>query len=213
MINNPKPAHHQNKMINLLGHSESIKFYENKSDSEIWRAFDKGDEFAFNYIYRIYVVQMFRYGCRFCNDHSQIQDCIQNIFIDLRKKRGGLSEVVSIKSYLFKILYREVIRKLHSSNSANQQEEEILGNSFTIEFSHETKLIQEENLEEKRVMVRSALDKLTAKQRQAVLLLYEEGMSYKEISVAMEFSEVKTARKLVYRALSSLRGILGKNRI
>ncbi|WP_439487192.1 RNA polymerase sigma factor [Algoriphagus sp.] len=195
-------------MINLLGHSESIKFYENKPDVEIWRAFDKGDEFAFNYLYRTYVVRMFKYGCQLCRDQALIQDCIQNIFIDLRKKRGGLSEVISIKSYLYKILYREIIRKLNSNKSTILQGNEITENSFSIEFSHETKLIQEENLEEKREMVRSALEKLSSKQRQAILLLYEEGMSYKEISIAMEFSEVKSARKIVYRALSSLKGIL-----
>jgi RNA polymerase sigma-70 factor (ECF subfamily) len=208
MINNPKPPLQENKMINLLGHSESIKFYESKSDAEIWRAFDKGDEFAFNYLYRTYVVRMFKYGCQICKDQALIQDCIQNIFIDLRKKRGGLSEVLSIKSYLFKILYREIIRKLNSSKSTIHQGDELIEDSFSIEFSHETKLIQEENMEEKREMVRSALEKLTSKQRQAILLLYEEGMSYKEISVAMEFSEVKSARKIIYRALSSLKCIL-----
>src|SRR5690606_31524083 len=103
---------------------------------------------------------------------------------------------------------REIIRKLNSNKSTIHQRNEIIENSFSIEFSHETKLIQEENLEEKREMVRSALKKLSSKQRQAILLFYEEGMSYKEISIAMEFSEVKSARKIVYRALSSLKGIL-----
>ncbi|MCH6233163.1 RNA polymerase sigma factor [Cognataquiflexum rubidum] len=208
MINNPKPPQLESKMVNLLGHSESIKFYESKSDLEIWRAFDKGDEFAFNYLYRTYVVRMFKYGCQICRDESLIQDCIQNIFIDLRRKRGGLNEVLSIKSYLFKILYREIIRKLNSSKSTIHHGNDIIENSFSIEFSHEMKLIHEENMEEKRELLRSALEKLTPKQRQAILLLYEEGMSYKEISVAMEFSEVKSARKIVYRALSSLKEIL-----
>jgi RNA polymerase sigma-70 factor (ECF subfamily) len=39
-------------------------------------------------------------------------------------------------------------------------------------------------------------------------LLYEEGMSYKEIAVAMEFNEVKSARKLIYRSLGALKFLL-----
>ncbi|PSL04306.1 RNA polymerase sigma factor [Cecembia rubra] len=208
MINNPKPPRPENNVISLLSHSESIKIFENKSDEEIWKAFDKGDEFAFNYIYRIYVVKMFQYGCQFAKDHSLIQDCIQNIFIDLRRKRGGLSTVVSIKAYLFKILYREIIRKQNKNKIVGQQSFEISEEGFSIEYSHETKLINDESMERKRELVMMALEKLSQRQRQAILLMYEEGMSYKEISVAMEFSEVKSARKVIYRALASLKDLL-----
>ncbi len=210
MINNPKPPNFEKSSTNLLGHSESIKFYGNKADSEIWKAFDKGDEFAFNYIYRIYVTKMFQYGCQFCKDTSLVQDCIQNIFIMLRAKRGSLSEVQSIKAYLFKILYREIIQKSNRYKYSNGRQSELLEeqNSFSIEFSHETRMIHAEYQNEKREQVRSALERLTVRQRQAILLLYEEGMSYKEISVAMEFSEVKSARKIIYRALATLKELL-----
>ena len=49
---------------------------------------------------------------------------------------------------------------------------------------------------------------MTVRQRQAILLLYEEGMGYKEISEVMELNEVKSARKIIYRALASLRILL-----
>jgi len=111
MNHNPKLPNNEHSTIYPLGHSESIKVYESKSDVDIWNAFNKGDEIAFNYIYRMYVTVLFKYGCQMSRDHNHIQDCIHNIFIDLRRKRGQLNEVQSIKAYLFKILYRELIRK------------------------------------------------------------------------------------------------------
>lgn len=211
MNNNPKIPNIEHVPIYPLGHSESIKVYESKSDSDIWNAFNKGDENAFNYIYRMYVAILFKYGCQMYKDQNHIQDCIQNIFIDLRRKRGNLSEVQSIKAYLLKILYRELIRKTNKGKETVNPSPEKMSQSFSIEFSQEKKIIDLENQEEKSYRIQTALNKLTCRQRQAILLLYEEGMSYKEITVAMELNEVKSARKVIYRALATLKSLLNKN--
>ncbi|MFC3415423.1 RNA polymerase sigma factor [Algoriphagus hitonicola] len=211
MNNNPKIPNIEHVPIYPPGHSESIKVYESKSDLDIWNAFNNGDENAFNYIYRMYVAILFKYGCQMYKDQNHVQDCIQNIFIDLRRKRGNLSEVQSIKSYLFKILYRELIRKTKKEIETVNHSLEKMSQSFSIEFSQETKIIDLENQEEKSYRIQTALNKLTCRQRQAILLLYEEGMSYKEIMVAMELNEVKSARKVIYRALATLKSLLIKN--
>lgn len=208
---NPKYPNNEHTTIYPLGHSESIKVYEGKSDLDIWNAFNNGDENAFNYIYRMYVTVLFKYGCQMYKDQNHIQDCIQNIFIDLRRKRGNLSEVQTIKAYLFKILYRELIRKTNKGKETVVPSPEKMNHYFSFEFSQETKIIQLENQEEKSHRIQTALNKLTCRQRQAILLLYEEGMTYKEISVAMDLNEVKSARKVIYRALASLKSLLNKN--
>lgn len=208
---NPKFPNNEHNNIYPLGHSESIKVYESKSDLDIWNAFNNGDENAFNFIYRMYVSVLFKYGCQMYKDHNHIQDCIQNIFIDLRRKRGNLSEVQTIKAYLFKILYRELIRKTNKGKETVHQNPKKINSNFSIEFSQETKIIQLENQEEKSHRIQTALNKLTCRQRQAILLLYEEGMTYKEITVAMDLNEVKSARKVIYRALATLKSLLNKN--
>lgn len=191
-----------------LDQSESLQQFESKTDDEVWDAFDKGNELAFNFIYRIYVQGMFRYGAQITCDTGLIKDCVQNIFIQLRDKRGGLSKVSNIKGYLFKSLQREIIRKLGKGKDFDKNVLEQNEIFFPIAFSHESTLIQQEKEEEKRELVREALNQLTSRQRQAILLLYEEGMSYKEIADTMEFSDVKSARKIIYRALATLKCIL-----
>lgn len=206
MMPSPKYAEHAD--ILPLKHSESIKQYENRPDQDIWRAFNKGNETAFNYIYRSYVSALFQYGAQFSRDEHILQDCIQNIFIGLRRKRGALSEVHSIKAYLFKMMQREVIRSINREKSTSYSSRILDEQFFPIEVSHETKLIQDEYDAEKKQMIETAMNQLTVRQRQAVLLLYEEGMSYKEIAEVMELNEVKSARKIVYRALASLKVLI-----
>lgn len=204
----PSPKYTEHADILPLKHSESIKQYENKPDQDIWRAFNKGNETAFNYIYRSYAHALFQYGRQFSKDEHILQDCIQNIFIDLRRKRGSLSEVHSIKAYLFKILQREVIRSVNRERGTAYTTRGLDEQFFAVEISHETKLIQDEYDAEKKQMVEKAMNQLTVRQRQAVLLLYEEGMSYREIAEVMELNEVKSARKIVYRALASLKVLI-----
>jgi RNA polymerase sigma factor (sigma-70 family) len=78
-----------------------------------------------------------------------------------------------------------------------------------IEVSHETKLISQEFNEGLRMRLDNAVNQLPAKQRQALLLLYQEELSYREIAQVMNFSDVKTARTLVYKAISNVKSKLG----
>lgn len=191
-------------------HAATMELFKDKTDTEIWSAFDAGDEMAFNYIYRIHAASLFGFGSQISKDPGMVQDCIQNLFIGLRRKRGSLSEVKSIKAYLFKCLQRDLIRELNKKGGPTYNAEIMEGDSFRIEVSFETKLIQQEQEGEQKAKIQVALNQLTVRQRQAVLLLYEEGMNYKEIAEVMDLNEVKSARKIIYRALDSLRNLLKK---
>lgn len=181
--------------------------FQSKTDEEIWRVFDRGNELAFNYLYRTLVAPMYRYGCQVSKDQALVKDCIQNVFIQIRKKRGSLSDVHNCKAYLFSCLKHEIYRRMKELSSAHM-EMMVQEDTFPISLSPEAILIQKEQECENVKKIQEALNQLTSRQRQALLLLYTEGMSYHEIARVMEFSEVKSARKLVYRALSSLRQIL-----
>lgn len=186
-------------------HLETIKVFEKKSDCDIWNAFNKGDEQAFNYLYRTYVHELYRFGSQYSRDSSLVKESIQNLFIYLRKKRGSLSEVTNIKGYLFRSIQREIIKNIKASASLELFDENFLESHFEIEVSPEVSLIRNESESQRKMQVQRGLNQLTTKQRKAILLFYEEELSYKEIAEIMNFSEVKTARKLIYRALASLK--------
>ncbi|WP_339923411.1 sigma-70 family RNA polymerase sigma factor [uncultured Cyclobacterium sp.] len=205
MINS---KHTKNAEISTLKHDNSIKQYESRTDMDIWSAFNKGNEAAFNYIYRVYAPSLFQYGGQFSKDEAILQDCIQNIFIELRRKRGHLTEVSNIRAYLYKTMQREVVRMIKREKRTSILSCGLDERIFPIEICHETKLIQQEYEIERKEIIVSAMNQLSPRQRQAILLLYEEGMNFKEIKEVMEFSEVKSARKIIYRALASLKVII-----
>lgn len=188
-----------------LHSQEIVRIFESKSDCEIWAAFNKGDEMAFNYLYRVYAPMLYQYGFQFSNDSSLIQDSIQNVFIYIRGKRGDLNEVSNIKGYLFRSIQREIVKILKSNTKQGHLDFNNIENSFLIEISPETSIIQKETHSLQSTQLQSGINQLTCKQRKALLLFYQEELSYNDIAKVMDFKEVKTARKLIYRAITSLK--------
>lgn len=190
-----------------MQHSQVMVVYAEKSDKEVWASFKSGDESAFNYIYRKYVVDLYNYGMQVCQNDELVRDCLQKMFINLRKTSSRLGDVQRIKGYLFTIFNRDLFKEIkkEKKNSKEIVPLEKEQDNFFIESSHETKLIAEEFASEKREELTKALNKLPKRQRQAILMLYQEELSYKEIADIMEFREVKTARTLVYKAMAKLK--------
>ncbi len=206
------------KIINLKNNQEFIestyvlkneiqikKDFNKKSDHEIWSAFKEGDENAFNYIYKVYTGMLCNYGYQFTKRKDLIRDVVQNLFIDLRKNRQTLAKVVCIKAFLFKWFYRALLKKLKKEQKYIFNTELIEKQGFKIEISQETKIIREEMSSELKASLQAAVDKLTDRQRHIIILFFEEGLSYKDISVIMDFKDVKSARKLVYRAITAIK--------
>ena len=183
----------------------SPDIWESKLDSEVWMSFKKGDESAFNFLYRKYAQQLFKYGCEFTPDREFVKDRVQDLYIYLRRNRAKLGDAPSIKAYLFKSLRRDVVRELYKLNRYRNRPPNYNQN-FDISLSHETKLINEQLTKEKKECLERALTKLTARQREAIILFYYENLSYREVAEVMEMKIVKSARKLIYRAIDTMRG-------
>jgi RNA polymerase sigma-70 factor (ECF subfamily) len=188
--------------------------YTEKSDREVWTSFKAGDEAAFNFIYRKYVGDLYNYGMQTCQRDDLVRECLQKMFIDLRKNQSRLGDVQRIKGYLFTVFHRALFKKLKKENKQNSSIVSFDSdeNFFFIESSHETKLIEDEFAAEMKAEISKALNQLSTRQRQAIIMLYQEELSYKEIAEIMEFKEVKTARTLVYRAMDKLKEIFEVDR-
>lgn len=207
--NNGSDPTHVREGIQHLSQNRITVIYMDKSDREIWNSFRKGDEEAFNFIYRKNVDNLYNYGYQICKDKELVKDCIHSLFVDLRKKADKLSEVSKISGYLFTIFHRELFRLLKAKKKIHFESIDEMSNGFLIEVSHETKLINQEFSEDLRRRLDKAVNQLPVKQRQALLLLYQEELTYKEIAQVMNFSDVKTARSLVYKAISGVKSKLG----
>jgi len=170
-----------------------------------WELFVSGNADALNNLYQSHVDHLFNYGCQLCGNRELVKDSIQDVFHELLRYQHKLKPVSSVKAYLLKSLRRNIIKKLKAQPNNLQIDPKALFSPFDIAISYEANLIHTQGEQDNRKRLRKAIEVLSAKQRQAVMLYFYEGYSYEEIAEIMDMRLVKSARKLVYKAIGAIR--------
>ena len=175
------------------------------SDSELWELFREGNLIAFELIYKDYFDKLYNYGLQFIKDETLVEDVIQDLFIDLKRRCNHLSQTDTILPYLYSAFRRKMIRARDKANKFQELEENSL--SFQIDISIEDQLIDEEGKGQQKKSLANAMNQLYEKHREIIFLYYYENMSYEEIKEIQGFDNVKSARNLLYKAVQSLRTV------
>jgi RNA polymerase sigma factor (sigma-70 family) len=185
-------------------HSSSHHSLKGKSDKAIWRAFQQNHEGAFSFIYDQYFETLYNYGCQVTRDSAVVEDLLQDFFVGLRLSKQKTSEVSCIKAYLVKSFRRKVIRHLKKKKIFFLDRRFSEGN-FTISFHHDMQFMNTQFHKEQQKYIERMLNKLTRREREAIYYFYFENLDYESISQVMELSSAKSARNLIYKAMSSLK--------
>lgn len=176
-------------------------------DSILWDRFREGHELSFVKIYKEYVNVLFNYGKKFCKDTELVRDCIQDFFVYLNEHRSGLGPTTSIRYYLL-LGFRRRLMVLSEKAAKHQlcQYEEV---EFELELAEcdVEKNIHQEHLTVAASKINHIIKQLIPREREALYFYYYENMSYKEIAEIMQFSQVSSARRLIYSALRNLRDL------
>ena len=176
------------------------------NDIELWKHFKEGDRQAFALLFRNYYKLLYQYGSRITPDKDGLEDCIQEMFLELWQRREHLADAESVKAYLFKVLKT----KLYKAKIQAQQFSEISESNVGLhEFSHEALLVAEQADLDLKLKFERALTYLSKRQREAVYLKFYNKMSYEEICVVMGVN-YQTVRNLIHQSIKSLRETLTK---
>jgi RNA polymerase sigma factor (sigma-70 family) len=173
----------------------------------LWKSFLKGDDKSFSLIYQQHIDGLFLYGSKLCPDRELVSDSIQEIFVDLFLKRKKMSrEIVNLKSYLFVSLRNAVLNKKKKTRKLEPIDgnEDENGGPFQIEYSFLDKHIELEISNEIKEKLQTNINNLPSRQKEIIYLKFEEEMDYPDIARMLKIS-VESARKLLYRALLTLR--------
>ena len=170
-----------------------------KPDVQLWKDFVLGSDVAFKIIYETYVQTLFKFGLHFTKNEDLIQDCIQDLFVDLHKYRQRLKNTDNIKLYLFVSLKRKIFRAL------NKEEKYLQLNSENIPFFYALAENDEDDSEARRYeLLEKAMRKLSNRQREAIYLRFVNGLDYDELGEILQMN-YQSARNLVYRGVEKLR--------
>lgn len=175
---------------------------QERSDLEIWNLFRSGEESAFEFIYQKYFDKLYNYGCQFTRDHALVEDALQELFIELRRRSEHLSATNKIQPYLYSAFRRKIIRYRNKRSKFKELDAQ---HSFPIVPNIEESIIEDEIKSENLMRLQKGLDTLSERHREIIFLFFYEELTYEEIREIQGFENLKSARNLLYKALQSLR--------
>lgn len=174
-----------------------------KAERDAWSQLLKGEKSGLLSLYDLCYDTMYQYGRRINKDRSIIEDCIQEIFLELWEKRGGLPVVIFVKPYLLKI----VKRRLFKVNAARTFEFDNSKSAIEFVESNEDAIIAEENINAVSNRLQHAISKLTKRQREIISLKFFNELSYDEIADYTGLSQQRIYN-LVHESIRQLRNNL-----
>lgn len=184
-----------------------------KSVDFLWYLFLNGDDKVFSAIYHQYIERLLSYGYKLCQDRDLVHDSVQEIFLDLflKRKKAG-KKIENLKAYLFVAFRNGLIKKIKKQRKYETINliEDAEKQYFDSDYDIHNQLIELEVSNEIKEKLSIAVNNLPPKQKEIIYLKFEEELEYAEISAIMKIS-VESSRKLLYRAILSLRKILDPN--
>lgn len=181
-------------------------------DTLVLNALRNSDEAALNYLFTHYYNRLFRTGLKYGATSDTVEEAIQAVFIDVWQYRQTLGEIVSFEAYLKGAVRKRLTKMALTAKNTYQKDENTEGAENDLLLSveaYENVLILQETNELKRQELVNALEQLTPRQKELIVLRYFEEMSYADMTEKTQL-QTDSIYKTIHEALKRLRLILGK---
>ena len=188
-------------MSNISEHDENKKANDEEGRFLLF-SFLKGDNNAFSLIYNKYVDELFAYGIGLGFERETLKDAIQDTFFKFYINKKQLEGITHLKYYLFRMLKNRLFDIYKSLNKENIVETPNL--PFLIEPSVLDELIANEDKLALETEIKTLLEILTDRQREAVYLRFIQEMEYEDVADLLDMT-APAVRKLISRAIKRMR--------
>ncbi|WP_025761853.1 RNA polymerase sigma factor [Dyadobacter tibetensis] len=156
-----------------------------EEETLLWQALLGGNESAFeSMIQRCYDL-MFQYGLKFSKERELVKDSIQDVFLEIWEKRQALNKNIPPKAYLLASLRRKLHRLQQRNKNVLVADPTRFYTEFQIEFSAEYRLIEQEEDRINASQITGMLNKLPARQQEAVYLRFFQDLDRYAIAEIM----------------------------
>jgi RNA polymerase sigma-70 factor (ECF subfamily) len=176
-----------------------------RSDLELIRGVQSGDQGAFEQIVRRYQSRLFNFIFRYIGESQSAEDITQEVFLKVWQAAPSYEPRAEVSTWIFKIAYHFSLNEL-----GRRKRYRIFHEAFCREEVHicvsEPTISRELESE-----IMQILDKLPENQRAALLMRVNEGFSYREISQILNTS-VSAVESLIFRARTCLRQLRSRRR-
>jgi len=184
-----------------------------RSDVQLMLDVKAGDEASFELLLHRYRTPLVNFLYRMVRSREQAEDLAQEVFIRVYRARDEYVPSAKFTTWLFRIATNLALnslrdhrhQKLEISMDAPLTVDAEDGDEKPFEVADKHPTIEQEMVEEDRKkMIRHAIEKLPEKQRAAVLLHKYQELDYAEIAKILSCSE-SALKSLLFRAYETLR--------
>ena len=182
------------------------------SDEQLLAVYRKGKREAFGVLVRRYEGELYGYLRRYLGDGDLAEDVFQNTFLQVFTKIDQYEAGRPVRPWLYTIATHQAIDALrrqnrHQAVSLDQEREELAGADVPqllgLLESREAGPVEQLHTEERRLLVRAAVDRLPDFLRLVVVLAYYQGLKYKDVADIREIP-VGTVKSRLHAALCRL---------
>jgi len=164
-------------------------------DQDALRLLEQGDPRGFDLAYSRYAPRIFNFLLRLSGSRALAEDLFQHTFLRLAEAGARLRSDSDLRAWLFTVARNAFHSNARSRNVAARANAEISAVQLEASTSPEASLSLLE--------LERALSKLSASDRESLLLFGVEGLSYVEMAAILDLDQV-TVRKRVSRARARL---------
>jgi RNA polymerase sigma-70 factor (family 1) len=171
----------------------------NKSDIELLKAIQSGDDEAFKNVFDVYWKRLYSVVMNLVGDEDHTKDILQNTFITFWNKRNSLIIADSLWPYLIKIARNDVIDQFRK-NKVRLEGAELLINDLQYYDTVEEVMISREL----QTVIDSEIVNMPLNMKLCFELSRHEEKSIREIASELRLSE-QTVKNNISEALKRLR--------
>lgn len=173
------------------------------TEKSLWRACLKGNNKAFEKLYKLYYPLLYNYGRKFSSEDELVRDCIQNLFVKLIQSHQSLSDTPSVKGYLLKAFRNHLYDTLRRQTAYNEMFMPCMEDVLSFETG-ENATTAEEDSQESIWAIREAFGELSSRQQEILYLYYIVEANHNDIATALNIN-YQSSKNLLARSLAHLK--------
>ena len=168
-------------------------FFDISDNETTVKALKAGNEAAFEAVYMRYARPLRAYAGKILKDGELAFEVVQEVFVAVWEKRGGLDAGKPLRHYLLRAVHNNALRMLRAEEARRRREGEVV-----------------REREERAVAVKKAVEGLPEQSRRVVRMSYWEEKKNGEIAELLGIS-VRTVESILYKAKQKLGQALKKS--
>lgn len=193
-------------MTEKNSHTDKNTQNDKAQDPSLLDALIKGEEAAFEKIYKSYFTLLRNYSASIVGDSEIAYEIIQNIFVALWEKRKNLDRDKSLRNYLLRSTHNNSLRYLKTRTLHLQHQENLKKEKSEEEQEN---AIQDEEYPDPEQQLSALLNELPERSRQVMILRHIENKKNSDIARELDIS-VRTVETILYQTMKKLRGKIKK---